>query len=802
MGITAFPFSAVLDVGANTLLGNNTGVAAAASALSASQVRSLCSLYSSTEVDTLLGGKSNVGHTHSQSDVTGLTTALAGKSNVGHTHPQSDITGLTAALAAKADLVGGLVPASQLPSYVDDVIESANLAAFPATGEAGKIYVALDTGRTYRWGGSSYVELTDSTAVWGSISGTLANQTDLQTALNGKSSVGHTQAWNTITSTPTTLAGYGITDGVTATAVAAGYQPLDADLTAIAALTGTGIYYRSAADTWSLVTIGSGLTFTGGTLAASGGSGIGGSTGATDNAVLRADGTSGTTLQTSGVTISDTGETYIPQGGLITVDTPGQYETGTRFRVVLGGVYTGQNIAVFRIQGDGTCTSGLSYNSGGFVGLLTTTTLTLDGGWGSISRAAGNSFNETNTNRFTNTYGLHIVCGANNGVHIANGANAQSLSVYNTHTSGTSLERVKIGWSANVCTIATEKGSAGGADRSLRVQGFEIPVNYTASPNNTVNHLSMQATGATANVSVSIVPKGTGSFSLAVPDGTTTGGNVRGANAIDLQTSRTNANQVASGANSVAIGINNRASADGSVTIGSGSTVTAIVNSVAIGASSATGGGGGRCVAIGNATASAEYSIAIGNCTASGAGAIAIAHEGGAASAGGSIAIGPGGPSASGICSMVLGGGGAASRTNELTFGFRHSQFDVRPGGFFLSATTTNATATALQARNIFGSSNFTTRANTVLHGTLHVTGIKSDGSAVAVYTRRIILKNVGGTITLVENQTIGTDYEDNANTNLTISNASPFFEVTGVASETWRWSGYFTPTCEMAYGT
>jgi hypothetical protein len=101
--------------------------------------------------------------------------------------------------------------------------------------------------------------------------------------------------------------------------------------------------------------------------------------------------------------------------------------------------------------------------------LLTTTTLTLDGGWGSIARAAGNSFNETNTNRFSNTYGLHIVCGANNGVHVANGANPQSVSVYNTHTSGTSLERVKIGWSSNVCTIGTEAGSAGGSVRSLQI---------------------------------------------------------------------------------------------------------------------------------------------------------------------------------------------------------------------------------------------------------------------------------------------------------------------------------------------
>ena len=45
----------------------------------------------------------------------------------------------------------GKVPAAQLPSYVDDVLEYANLAAFPVTGEAGKIYVALDTNKTYRW---------------------------------------------------------------------------------------------------------------------------------------------------------------------------------------------------------------------------------------------------------------------------------------------------------------------------------------------------------------------------------------------------------------------------------------------------------------------------------------------------------------------------------------------------------------------------------------------------------------------------------------------------------------------------
>ena len=56
----------------------------------------------------------------------------------------------------------GQVPSTQLPSYVDDVLEYANLAAFPVTGEAGKIYVTADTNKTYRWSGSAYVEISAS----------------------------------------------------------------------------------------------------------------------------------------------------------------------------------------------------------------------------------------------------------------------------------------------------------------------------------------------------------------------------------------------------------------------------------------------------------------------------------------------------------------------------------------------------------------------------------------------------------------------------------------------------------------
>jgi hypothetical protein len=56
----------------------------------------------------------------------------------------------------------GKVPSSQLPSFVDDVLEYDDFASLPATGEAGKIYVALDTNKTYRWGGTSYVLISES----------------------------------------------------------------------------------------------------------------------------------------------------------------------------------------------------------------------------------------------------------------------------------------------------------------------------------------------------------------------------------------------------------------------------------------------------------------------------------------------------------------------------------------------------------------------------------------------------------------------------------------------------------------
>ncbi len=101
---------------------------------------------------------------------------------------KADAIATSQSLALKADLVGGLIPASQLPSYVDDVLSFPDLVSFPSLGEDGKIYIAEDVNKTYRWGGSSYVEIGGGGVALGETSST-AYRGD-----NGKIAYDHSQS--------------------------------------------------------------------------------------------------------------------------------------------------------------------------------------------------------------------------------------------------------------------------------------------------------------------------------------------------------------------------------------------------------------------------------------------------------------------------------------------------------------------------------------------------------------------------------------------------------------------------------
>lgn len=95
-------------------------------------------------------------HNHIISNVDDLQTALDAKL----------ATSLKGANSGLAELdASGKIPTNQLPSFVDDVLEYASQSNFPATGEAGKIYIAIDTSKTYRWSGSTYSVISETIAL-------------------------------------------------------------------------------------------------------------------------------------------------------------------------------------------------------------------------------------------------------------------------------------------------------------------------------------------------------------------------------------------------------------------------------------------------------------------------------------------------------------------------------------------------------------------------------------------------------------------------------------------------------------
>lgn len=75
------------------------------------------------------------------------------------------VTPLTASSTLDATKLSGTIPTACLPSYVDDVLEYTAKANFPATGQAGKIYVDKTTNLTWRWSGSTYVQISPSLAL-------------------------------------------------------------------------------------------------------------------------------------------------------------------------------------------------------------------------------------------------------------------------------------------------------------------------------------------------------------------------------------------------------------------------------------------------------------------------------------------------------------------------------------------------------------------------------------------------------------------------------------------------------------
>jgi hypothetical protein len=205
----------------------------------------------------------------------------------------------------------------------------------------------------------------------------------------------------------------------------------------------------------------------------------------------------------------------------------------------------------------------------------------------------------------------------------------------------------------------------------------------TAAPNATVNVDSLTALASTTDADFTIKAKGAGSILAQIPDSTTTGGDKRGQYSVDLQMSRSAANQVVSGNYSFAAGAANRVTAAYATGIGNGCLAS---NNWATAIGRSNTASGDSSLALGfNSTASNNRSVAIGEtCTASGTNAISI----GASS------------TASGANSNTLGYLNTASQSNATAIGYNNQsvgQFAVSIGSSNI-ASGTNSVAIGTNA--------------------------------------------------------------------------------------------------------
>jgi hypothetical protein len=359
--------------------------------------------------------------------------------------------------------------------------------------------------------------------------------------------------------------------------------------------------------------------------------------------------------------------------------------------------------------------------------------------------------------------------GASDVVKVSGGGTASQISIVDAgaYFTGTDVE-----------AALQELGAGGGGGGGLT--HFTEAANSSA-PNGTVPVVSLAATNAATNVDVALAPKGTGGLAAHIADSASTGGNKRGASAVDWQTVRSVASQAATGSQSV---------------IGGGSANTAsFANSTVAGGISNTASAAYATVTGGNSnTASGQYSTAGGRSNvASGAQSTAFGHTN-TASVASATAFGQNG-TANGITSFVMGtAGNARSIANSRVLGSGTGRQETC---VVLYKNTTDATPTVLisdggaaSATNQYALSSGMASCLNIMIVARQTAGTGT--GAVHAWQAFALIKNISGTTSLeaaVTPTTVAGSTSWTVAVTADSTNDTLVITVTGEASKTIQWT-------------
>jgi len=380
------------------------------------------------------------------------------------------------------------------------------------------------------------------------------------------------------------------------------------------------------------------LTANAGGVVYSGASALAISTAGTTGQYLTSNGTGAPTWSTpsASVTISDqtvSSSTFYPaflsatSGTATTIDTSStklQYvpSTGTFTATVFSGAGTGLT---------GTASS-LSIGGNAATATSATTATNLAGGANGSVPYQTASGTTTFLAAGTNGYVLTL----SGGVPIWS---ASSASISVTDDTTTNATRYPLFSSVTSGTLSTAYTSSTEFQYNPSTGTLISPIlqagtgaNYIQSSGNTTGNAPVvQALGSDTNISLVLQPKGTGALQAQQTTSTSTGGNARGANAVDWQTSRGGATQVASGQYSNVLGgISNTSVSYGSVLGGGSSNYSSgTVSFLGGGGSNTTSGNYSVLVGGGSNTVSGYYNFIGGGFTNSGTSGSAVTTQSG-----------------------------------------------------------------------------------------------------------------------------------------------------------------------------